>query len=134
MSLASPIILVTHAGPSHLLLLLLTQSSSLHNSQLKSQYREQHASLLEVQTELQYCRQYVDQCRTRLLAEFDVWYKLSFLGDGGEEEGGREEEKVRGREEEGEVRGREGGRRRKQIPSVTATSALCTVGIQCTTR
>ena len=67
-----------------------------------------------MQTELQYCRQYVDQCRTRLLAEFDVWYKLSFLGDGGEEEGGREEEKVREREEEGEVRGREGGRRRKQ--------------------
>jgi len=64
---------------------------------------------------VQYCRQYVDQCRTRLLAEFDAWYKLAFLGDGGEEEGGREEEKVRRREEEGEVRGREGGRRRKQF-------------------
>ena len=65
-----------------------------------------------MQAELQYCRQYVDQCRTRLLAEFDAWYKLAFLGDGGEEEGGREEEKEEGKRkrEEKEGRRRGGGR------------------------
>ena len=44
---------------------------------------------------MQYCRQYVDQCRTRLLAEFEVWYKMAFLGEGEEEEGIRDEEQVR---------------------------------------
>ena len=35
---------------------------------------------------MQHCKQYVDQCRARLLAEFEVWYKMAFLGEGGEEE------------------------------------------------
>ena len=29
---------------------------------------------------MQYCKQYINQCRDRLLSEFDVWYAKSFLG------------------------------------------------------
>ena len=72
-----------------------THTHTHTHTQLKSQYREKHASLLAVQVEVQHCKQYVDQCRARLLAEFEVWYKMAFLGEGGEEEGAREGEQVR---------------------------------------
>jgi hypothetical protein len=30
---------------------------------------------------VQYCRQYVDETRQRLLTEFERWYRESFIGD-----------------------------------------------------
>lgn len=53
---------------------------SPYHSQLKAQYHSQYELLQARQTEMQYCKQYINQCRDRLLSEFDVWYAKSFLG------------------------------------------------------
>ncbi|KAL5503458.1 hypothetical protein EMCRGX_G010412 [Ephydatia muelleri] len=47
---------------------------------LKAQYHSQYEQLQARQAEMQYCKQYINQCRDRLLSEFDVWYAKSFLG------------------------------------------------------
>eukprot|EP00731_Ephydatia_muelleri_P007468 Em0003g1716a len=47
---------------------------------LKTQYHSQYEQLQARQAEMQYCKQYINQCRDRLLSEFDVWYAKSFLG------------------------------------------------------
>ena len=62
--------------------------------QLKVQYRDQFDSLQTLQREVQYCQQYVDQSRARLLSEFDTWYRLAFLGEKKEGEEGREKNQV----------------------------------------
>ena len=64
--------IICYTGYNHFLLI---------TSQLKTQYRSLYSSLQLSQSEVQYCRQYVDETRHRLLTEFDQWYKESFIGD-----------------------------------------------------
>ncbi|KAK7113745.1 kinesin-like protein KIF9 isoform X2 [Littorina saxatilis] len=46
---------------------------------LKVTYRNDHDELKHLKTQVQYCQKLVDQCRQRLLNEFDKWYAESFL-------------------------------------------------------
>uniref|UniRef100_A0A8C6FST3 Kinesin-like protein n=1 Tax=Moschus moschiferus TaxID=68415 RepID=A0A8C6FST3_MOSMO len=46
---------------------------------LKKQYRMEHQDLRDLRAEVQYCQHLVDQCRHRLLTEFDIWYNESFF-------------------------------------------------------
>uniref|UniRef100_A0A8C5JZ42 Kinesin-like protein n=1 Tax=Jaculus jaculus TaxID=51337 RepID=A0A8C5JZ42_JACJA len=46
---------------------------------LKKQYRSEYQDLRDLRAEIQYCQRLVDQCRHRLLMEFDIWYNESFI-------------------------------------------------------
>ncbi|XP_039609642.1 kinesin-like protein KIF9 isoform X1 [Polypterus senegalus] len=46
---------------------------------LKASYRTHYDQLFSLRTEVQYCQHLVDQCRIRLLSEFDSWYNETFL-------------------------------------------------------
>ncbi|XP_031199894.1 kinesin-like protein KIF9 isoform X2 [Mastomys coucha] len=46
---------------------------------LKKQYRNEYQELRDLRAEIQYCQHLVDQCRHRLLMEFDIWYNESFV-------------------------------------------------------
>ncbi|XP_035312918.1 kinesin-like protein KIF9 isoform X1 [Cricetulus griseus] len=46
---------------------------------LKKQYRNEYQELRDLRAEIQYCQRLVDQCRNRLLMEFDIWYNESFV-------------------------------------------------------
>ncbi|XP_073757199.1 kinesin-like protein KIF9 isoform X5 [Callorhinus ursinus] len=46
---------------------------------LKKQYRAEYQDLRDLRAEVQYCQHLVDQCRHRLLTEFDIWYNESFF-------------------------------------------------------
>ncbi|XP_048779143.1 kinesin-like protein KIF9 isoform X1 [Ostrea edulis] len=46
---------------------------------LKQQYRSGYDELKNLKAEVQYCQKLVDQCRQRLINEFDNWYAESFL-------------------------------------------------------
>ncbi|XP_029444113.1 kinesin-like protein KIF9 isoform X3 [Rhinatrema bivittatum] len=46
---------------------------------LKKQYRSDFEELQNLKAEIQYCQRLVDQCRQRLLSEFEIWYNESFL-------------------------------------------------------
>uniref|UniRef100_A0A3P8ZRI0 Kinesin-like protein n=1 Tax=Esox lucius TaxID=8010 RepID=A0A3P8ZRI0_ESOLU len=46
---------------------------------LKTHYRQQYEELHCIKAEVNYCQHLVDQCRTRLLTEFESWYNESFL-------------------------------------------------------
>nr|XP_013015660.1 kinesin-like protein KIF9 isoform X3 [Cavia porcellus] len=46
---------------------------------LKKQYRSKYQDLRDLRAEIQYCQRLVDQCRQRLLMEFDIWYNESFV-------------------------------------------------------
>ncbi|KFQ02262.1 Kinesin-like KIF9 [Leptosomus discolor] len=46
---------------------------------LKEEYRSSYAELQDLKAEIQYCQQLVDQCRNKLLSEFEIWYSESFL-------------------------------------------------------
>ncbi|KAK2499611.1 hypothetical protein MC885_004708 [Smutsia gigantea] len=46
---------------------------------LKEQYRTEYQDLCNLRAEIQYCQHLVDQCRHRLLTEFDIWYNESFI-------------------------------------------------------
>ncbi|XP_032987427.1 kinesin-like protein KIF9 isoform X2 [Rhinolophus ferrumequinum] len=46
---------------------------------LKKQYRTEYQDLRDLRAEIQYCQHLVEQCRHRLLTEFDVWYNESFF-------------------------------------------------------
>ncbi|XP_069778202.1 kinesin-like protein KIF9 isoform X2 [Narcine bancroftii] len=46
---------------------------------LKRQYQHDFDVLRDLRVEVQYCQKLVDQCRLRLLTEFDIWYNESFL-------------------------------------------------------
>uniref|UniRef100_A0A803TK80 Kinesin-like protein n=1 Tax=Anolis carolinensis TaxID=28377 RepID=A0A803TK80_ANOCA len=46
---------------------------------LRKQYRADYSELRDLRSEVQYCQHLVDQCRNRLLTEFDIWYNESFL-------------------------------------------------------
>ncbi|XP_064797774.1 kinesin-like protein KIF9 isoform X1 [Oncorhynchus masou masou] len=54
-------------------------SLTLHLRELKTQYRQQYEELRGTKAEVSYCQHLVDQCRTRLLTEFESWYNESFL-------------------------------------------------------
>ncbi|NWI45474.1 KIF9 protein, partial [Picathartes gymnocephalus] len=45
----------------------------------KEQHRAGFAELQDLKTEIQYCQQLVDKCRRRLISEFEIWYKETFL-------------------------------------------------------
>ncbi|XP_070571216.1 kinesin-like protein KIF9 [Ptychodera flava] len=47
--------------------------------ELKTVYRDEYEQLKNVKSEVQYCQKLVDQCRQRLIQEFDSWYSESFL-------------------------------------------------------
>ncbi|XP_073407266.1 kinesin-like protein KIF9 isoform X1 [Dendrobates tinctorius] len=46
---------------------------------LKKQYRADYDELQDLKAEVQYCQKLVDQCRQRLLTEFEIWYNESFV-------------------------------------------------------
>ncbi|XP_034985587.1 kinesin-like protein KIF9 isoform X2 [Zootoca vivipara] len=46
---------------------------------LKKQYRVDYDELRNLRSEVQYCQHLVDQCRNRLVSEFEIWYNESFL-------------------------------------------------------
>ncbi|XP_062377275.1 kinesin-like protein KIF9 isoform X2 [Sardina pilchardus] len=46
---------------------------------LKAQYRQDYQDLCGTRAEVSYCQHLVDQCRVRLLTEFESWYNESFL-------------------------------------------------------
>lgn len=46
---------------------------------LKKQYRADYDELQDLKAEVQYCQKLMDQCRQRLLTEFEVWYNESFV-------------------------------------------------------
>ncbi|XP_059520915.1 kinesin-like protein KIF9 isoform X1 [Myotis daubentonii] len=46
---------------------------------LKKQYRAEYQDLRDLRAEIQYCQHLVDQCRHRLLTEFEIWYNESFF-------------------------------------------------------
>uniref|UniRef100_A0A0F8AI14 Kinesin-like protein n=1 Tax=Larimichthys crocea TaxID=215358 RepID=A0A0F8AI14_LARCR len=47
--------------------------------ELKAVYRQRYEVLRDIKAEVNYCEHLVDQCRVRLLTEFESWYKKSFL-------------------------------------------------------
>nr|XP_054754258.1 kinesin-like protein KIF9 [Lytechinus pictus] len=47
--------------------------------ELKASYRSDYDELRQIKSELQYCQKLVDQCRQRLVTEFDSWYSECFL-------------------------------------------------------
>ncbi len=55
--------------------------------QLKADYRKKYESLQLEQSCLKTLNQYVDKARSKLLAEFDEWYRICYIGgepiDGG---------------------------------------------------
>lgn len=57
---------------------------------LKSTYRRDYEDLLNTKSEVMYCEKLVNQCRHRLVTEFENWYSESFLGADDEPKGGRE--------------------------------------------
>ncbi|CAK8673389.1 unnamed protein product [Clavelina lepadiformis] len=48
---------------------------------LKQTYRHDYDELRNVKTEVEYCQKLVDQCRQKLVQEFDAWYNDSFMQD-----------------------------------------------------
>ncbi|TRZ00100.1 hypothetical protein DNTS_020297 [Danionella cerebrum] len=46
---------------------------------LKSRYRRAYDDMTSTKAEVSYCQHLVNQCRTRLLTEFESWYNESFL-------------------------------------------------------
>ncbi|NXW81937.1 KIF9 protein, partial [Alopecoenas beccarii] len=46
---------------------------------LKEQYRSACAELQDLRAEIQDCQQLVNQCRNKLISEFEIWYSESFL-------------------------------------------------------
>jgi len=46
---------------------------------LKKVYRENFEELRVIRAEVSHCQKYVDQCRQRLIQEFDTWYEESYL-------------------------------------------------------
>ena len=53
---------------------------------MKGEYKTTFNTLELLQSELPFCEQYTQQSRTRLIKEFDVWYKSAFIGDCGKSE------------------------------------------------
>ncbi|XP_062518444.1 kinesin-like protein KIF9 [Corticium candelabrum] len=47
--------------------------------ELKARYKEEYEELRVVKSEVQYCQHLVDQCRQKLLVEFDKWYADCYL-------------------------------------------------------
>lgn len=47
--------------------------------ELKTRYKTNFDELKNLKAEVQYCQRLVDQCRQRLIQEFDNWYAESFL-------------------------------------------------------
>ncbi|XP_062297845.1 kinesin-like protein KIF9 [Scomber scombrus] len=47
--------------------------------ELKAHYRQRYMVLRDIKAEVNYCQHLVDQSRLRLLSEFEIWYKKSFL-------------------------------------------------------
>lgn len=73
--------------------------SYILDPQLKMEYRKKHEAMQSLKAEVPYCEQYVNQCRRRMVKEFDSWYKVSFIGgEDGEESDGGEEEREQKRE------------------------------------
>ncbi|XP_014810963.1 PREDICTED: kinesin-like protein KIF9 [Calidris pugnax] len=46
---------------------------------LKEEYRSGYTELQDLKAEIQYCQHLVDQCRNKLISEFEIWYSESFL-------------------------------------------------------
>ena len=48
---------------------------------MKQQYRSLYDNLTVVKKEIQFCQHKVDQSRSKMMEEFDFWYKQCYLGD-----------------------------------------------------
>ena len=49
--------------------------------ELKAQYRADFDELQSVKSDIQCCEKLVNQCRKKLVTEFDIWYAESYLGE-----------------------------------------------------
>ncbi|XP_009985774.1 PREDICTED: kinesin-like protein KIF9, partial [Tauraco erythrolophus] len=47
--------------------------------ELKEEYRSSYDELQDLKAEISYCQHLVDQCRNKLISEFEIWYSESFL-------------------------------------------------------
>ncbi|XP_028826135.1 kinesin-like protein KIF9 [Denticeps clupeoides] len=47
--------------------------------ELRTRYRHEYEELCRTRAEVNYCQNLVDQCRIRLLTDFEIWYNESFL-------------------------------------------------------
>ncbi|XP_043921963.1 kinesin-like protein KIF9 [Protopterus annectens] len=47
--------------------------------ELKACYHSDYEEIRNLKAEVQYCQHLVDQCRQRLLSEFEIWYNESFI-------------------------------------------------------
>ncbi|XP_070842449.1 kinesin-like protein KIF9 [Chaetodon trifascialis] len=75
--------LVTSGGP----LLQEPEATLLMQlRELKALYRQRYEALHDIKAEVNYCQHLVDQCRVRLLSEFETWYEKNFLVPEEEEE------------------------------------------------
>ncbi|KAL7374132.1 hypothetical protein ABVT39_022718 [Epinephelus coioides] len=54
-------------------------TSLMQLRELKALYRQRYGVLRDIKAEVNYCQHLVDQCRVRLLSEFENWYTKSFL-------------------------------------------------------
>ncbi|XP_053117082.1 kinesin-like protein KIF9 isoform X2 [Hemicordylus capensis] len=62
--------------------IIIDEEEFLLIMKLKDQKKQYHADfneLRDLRSEVQYCQHLVDQCRNRLVTEFEIWYKESFL-------------------------------------------------------
>ncbi|XP_074478278.1 kinesin-like protein KIF9 isoform X1 [Sebastes fasciatus] len=54
-------------------------TSLIQLRELKALYRQRYEVLRDIKAEVNYCQHLVDQCRVRLLSEFENWYEKSVL-------------------------------------------------------
>ncbi|XP_060920514.1 kinesin-like protein KIF9 [Labrus mixtus] len=54
-------------------------TSLMQLRELKALYRQRYEVLRDIKAEVNYCQHLVDQCRVRLLSEFENWYEKSYL-------------------------------------------------------
>ncbi len=48
---------------------------------LKTRYRDDFEKWRELKSEIVYCQNLVEQCRQRLIQEFDTWYNETYFGN-----------------------------------------------------
>lgn len=45
---------------------------------MKTEYKSMYETLRPLRGEIEYCEKLTDQCRTKLMTEFETWYESSY--------------------------------------------------------
>ena len=59
---------------------------TFYSFQLKAKYKTNQVTIQALRAEIPHCEKHVNDCRQRLLKEFDTWYKEAFIGGEEKEE------------------------------------------------